>query len=86
MSPHRRVILTGDRPTGPLHLGHYTGALANRVRRAEYERRPEEVREVLASGTARGRRVVTGVLHQALAAVGLPAASDEKMTRHAEAA
>jgi tryptophanyl-tRNA synthetase len=28
----RKTILTGDRPTGPLHLGHYTGALANRVR------------------------------------------------------
>jgi tryptophanyl-tRNA synthetase len=28
----KTVILTGDRPTGPLHLGHYTGALANRVR------------------------------------------------------
>lgn len=25
------VILTGDRPTGPLHLGHYVGSLANRV-------------------------------------------------------
>jgi tryptophanyl-tRNA synthetase len=25
------VILTGDRPTGPLHLGHYIGSLANRV-------------------------------------------------------
>jgi tryptophanyl-tRNA synthetase len=25
------VILTGDRPTGPLHLGHYAGSLANRV-------------------------------------------------------
>lgn len=24
-------ILTGDRPTGPLHLGHYIGSLANRV-------------------------------------------------------
>ena len=24
-------ILTGDRPTGPLHLGHYFGTLANRV-------------------------------------------------------
>jgi len=28
----QKVILTGDRPTGPLHLGHYAGALANRVR------------------------------------------------------
>ncbi|GAA3616785.1 tryptophan--tRNA ligase [Nonomuraea rosea] len=26
------LVLTGDRPTGPLHLGHYFGSLANRVR------------------------------------------------------
>ncbi len=26
------IILTGDRPTGPLHVGHYVGTLANRVR------------------------------------------------------
>lgn len=25
-------MLTGDRPTGPLHLGHYIGTLKNRVR------------------------------------------------------
>ena len=28
-------ILTGDRPTGPLHLGHYVGSLQNRVRLQE---------------------------------------------------
>jgi tryptophanyl-tRNA synthetase len=27
----RKRILTGDRPTGKLHLGHYTGSLRNRV-------------------------------------------------------
>lgn len=27
----RSVILTGDRTTGPLHLGHYVGSLRNRV-------------------------------------------------------
>lgn len=27
-----RRVLTGDRPTGALHLGHYFGTLANRVR------------------------------------------------------
>lgn len=27
----REVILTGDRPTGKLHLGHYVGSLRNRV-------------------------------------------------------
>ncbi len=34
----KKRILTGDRPTGPLHLGHYVGTLANRVRlQDEYE-------------------------------------------------
>ena len=28
----KKRILTGDRPTGQLHLGHYVGSLANRVR------------------------------------------------------
>lgn len=28
----KKVILTGDRPTGPLHIGHYVGSLKNRVR------------------------------------------------------
>ncbi len=28
----KKRILTGDRPTGPLHLGHYVGSVANRVR------------------------------------------------------
>ncbi|MGB8468265.1 MAG: tryptophan--tRNA ligase [Candidatus Babeliales bacterium] len=27
----KKIALTGDRPTGPLHLGHYVGSLANRV-------------------------------------------------------
>jgi tryptophanyl-tRNA synthetase len=30
-SPIRPVILTGDRTTGPLHLGHYVGSLKSRV-------------------------------------------------------
>jgi tryptophanyl-tRNA synthetase len=34
----RKRILTGDRPTGKLHIGHYVGSLANRVRlQDEYE-------------------------------------------------
>lgn len=28
----KEVLLTGDRPTGKLHLGHYSGSLKNRVR------------------------------------------------------
>ena len=28
----QKRILTGDRPTGRLHLGHYIGSLQNRVK------------------------------------------------------
>ena len=28
----KKIILTGDRPSGPLHLGHYVGSLQNRVK------------------------------------------------------
>jgi tryptophanyl-tRNA synthetase len=28
---HKDIVLTGDRPTGPLHLGHYVGSLQQRV-------------------------------------------------------
>lgn len=28
----KKIILTGDRPTGPLHLGHFVGSLQNRVK------------------------------------------------------
>ena len=27
----KKIVLTGDRPTGPLHLGHYVGSFANRI-------------------------------------------------------
>jgi tryptophanyl-tRNA synthetase len=30
-SAHREVVLTGDRPTGPLHLGHFAGSLRTRL-------------------------------------------------------
>src|SRR5215469_7153158 len=34
----RGRLLTGDRPTGRLHLGHYVGSLENRLRlQEEYE-------------------------------------------------
>jgi tryptophanyl-tRNA synthetase len=32
MATEKKRILTGTRPTGPLHLGHYVGALENWVR------------------------------------------------------
>ncbi|MBN1889768.1 MAG: tryptophan--tRNA ligase, partial [Thermoflexales bacterium] len=35
---NKKRILTGDRPTGKLHLGHYVGSLHNRVKlQDEYE-------------------------------------------------
>jgi tryptophanyl-tRNA synthetase len=35
MENRRMVVLTGDRPTGQLHLGHYVGSLRNRVEMQE---------------------------------------------------
>jgi tryptophanyl-tRNA synthetase len=32
MATNKARILTGDRPTGPLHLGHFVGTLQNRVK------------------------------------------------------
>ncbi len=31
----KKIILTGDRPTGPLHIGHLEGSLKNRVKLQE---------------------------------------------------
>lgn len=31
----KKVVLTGDRPTGPLHLGHFVGSLKNRLQLQE---------------------------------------------------
>lgn len=34
----KKIVLTGERPTGPLHIGHYVGSLVNRVKlQYEYE-------------------------------------------------
>lgn len=37
-SDSKPVALTGDRPTGPLHLGHYVGSLRNRLALQETHR------------------------------------------------
>ena len=31
MTSEKKRILTGDRPTGKLHLGHFVGSVKNRV-------------------------------------------------------
>ena len=31
----KNVILTGERPTGPLHIGHYVGSLKKKNRDAK---------------------------------------------------
>ena len=35
VNPQKYRVLTGDRPTGNLHIGHYFGSLQNRVRLAK---------------------------------------------------
>ncbi|MCJ7737963.1 MAG: hypothetical protein MUQ10_11750 [Anaerolineae bacterium] len=48
-------ILTGDGPTGRLHLGHCVGSLVSRVRRSGYTGWPGLVEEILVGGTERLR-------------------------------
>ena len=36
--PEKPIVLTGDRPTGPLHIGHYVGSLKNRLKFQETHR------------------------------------------------
>lgn len=31
MEEQKQIVLTGDRPTGPLHIGHYVGSLRSRL-------------------------------------------------------
>ena len=33
MNDNKKISLTGDRPTGKLHLGHYVGSLKNKSQR-----------------------------------------------------
>src|SRR6185437_6841450 len=42
------VILTGDRPSGPLHLGHYAGSLKNRVELQEQHKQYVMIADVQA--------------------------------------
>ena len=35
---HKKIVLTGDRPTGKLHVGHYAGSLAARIQLQETHR------------------------------------------------
>ncbi|MCI4063231.1 tryptophan--tRNA ligase [Micromonospora sp. R77] len=66
-------MLTGDRPTGRLHLGHYVGSIANRVRlHQRYESffiiadlhmlTTKNTREDIAQVSANAREMVTDVL------------------------
>ncbi len=38
MAERQQIVLTGDRPTGQLHIGHYVGSLASRLELQELHR------------------------------------------------
>lgn len=47
----KQIILTGDRPTGRLHVGHYVGSLKERVR-LQNEGRYDEIYIMIADAQA----------------------------------
>ena len=75
------TVLTGDRPTGPLHLGHYVGSLINRVILQERYKQYVMIADVqaLTDNAQHPERVRANILHVAYdyLAVGI---SPEKTT------
>src|SRR3990167_11009361 len=64
----KKIILTGDRPTGPLHLGHYVGSLLNRVQLQDEYKQYVMIADVqaLTDNAAHPARVRENVLKVAL--------------------
>ena len=47
----KKRMLTGDRPTGPMHLGHYVGSIKNRVKlQDEYDKLIDHLSSVVGLG------------------------------------
>jgi tryptophanyl-tRNA synthetase len=71
----RHIILTGDRPTGPLHLGHYVGSLRERVRLQQEHRQFVIIADLqaLTDNAANPEKIRRNILEVALdyLAVGL---------------
>ena len=61
-NPGNYTMLTGDRPTGRLHLGHYFGTLKGRL---ELQRNPTVKAEMEASGHELTGLLLTYPVHQA---------------------
>ena len=47
---HNPIILTGDRPTGKLHIGHYVGSLRQRVEAQHHYRQFVMIADLQPSG------------------------------------
>jgi len=64
----RPIVLTGDRPTGPLHLGHYIGSLKNRLLLQEEHRQFVLIADfqAMTDNADNPRRVARHVLEVAL--------------------
>jgi tryptophanyl-tRNA synthetase len=62
------VILTGDRPTGPLHLGHFVGSLRNRV---DYQHHYEQFIMLADSQALTDNMDDTGKVHRNVVEVAL---------------
>ncbi len=69
MCKNRPTILTGDRTTGPLHLGHYVGSLRARVQ-LQHEARQflllADMQKALTDNVGRQQKVTENVIEVAL--------------------
>ena len=57
----KKIILTGDRPTGRLHIGHYVGSLRRRVE-LQNSGEFDEINILVADAQARRRSRTTSTI------------------------
>ena len=69
LHPENYRMLTGDRPTGRLHLGHYFGTI--RERRRANEQDLDYIKDVIHEGNKRANEIADATLDEVRAAMGM---------------
>ena len=61
----KQIILTGDRPTGNLHVGHYVGALKRRVElQNKMDTKLDVLRSLVDTAVSPEDRLISPGLHE----------------------
>ena len=72
-NPSKYRVLTGDRPTGRLHIGHYFGSLQNRVRLSKSETKKTSPLkwDLTGGGTRAGETTLQAICRETSEEIGM---------------